>query len=102
MQIGLCDAQGEAVSIRYVSLIQGDMGTPTPLDLADALPLEDLLAPVQSCKDMLSHAIEALEPDSLPATEASLESGSKAPPRLTRGFGATLQVQKSSPAFRVE
>lgn len=79
-------------SVRYVHLIEGEADSPTLLDLQDALPLDSLLAPVVSCKDTITAAIDSLQPDRPPAEAATLEiaDGGRRNPR--RGFGGALQA----------
>ncbi len=86
------DTQGQAVTVRYVSLVDSGDSGPTALDLRDALPLEALLAPVSACKETISEAIDLLHPDAPASTEASLDSQTAPLPPATRGFGGALQV----------
>lgn len=92
MQVGLHYTQGEDVSVQYVSLVESGSNGPTALDLRDALPLEELLAPVSACKERISQAVDLLRPDSPAPTEASLDAVPATPPQTTRGFGGALQV----------
>ena len=61
VQIELYDVAGGVTSIRTVPILELH-GSPTALDLQDALPLGNFLAPVASCKDALASALETLEP----------------------------------------
>lgn len=61
MQIELYDVAGGVTSVRTVPILEMH-GSPTALDLQDALPLGAFLAPVASCKDALASALETLEP----------------------------------------
>ena len=92
MQVGLYNAQGEVVTVQYISLIEGGSSGPTALDLRDALPLDELLAPVSACKETISQAVDLLRPDAPAPTEASLDATNATPPTTTRGFGGALQV----------
>ncbi|KAK9823450.1 hypothetical protein WJX72_002854 [[Myrmecia] bisecta] len=84
-KVGLYDLQGAApVALHVALLASSEEDAPTALDLADALPLEALLAPVATCKDTISAALEGLEPD------ASLEGSGRA--ARSRGFGSALQA----------
>lgn len=56
----LHSTQGPLPSERHVPLVaQGDL--PTPLDLQDALPLDDFLAPLGDCKEAICTAVEELQ-----------------------------------------
>ncbi len=61
LQIQLFDVAGGVMSIRSVPILEMQ-GSPTPVDLQDALPLEAFLAPVASCKDAIAAALETLTP----------------------------------------
>ena len=86
--------QGRAPAVRLVPLVEDGTDSPTPLDLQDALPLDALFAPVASSKESIAAAVEGLQPDQPPVTEASLdlEATGSARPNATRGFGSALQV----------
>lgn len=50
-------------AVKYVPLMDFGGASPTLLELEEALPLESLLAPVASCKEAISAALESLQPD---------------------------------------
>ena len=82
LQVSLHDVQGPVAAVRHVPLIeQGEH--PTLLDLQDALPLHEFLAPLSACKDAISAAVEALH--LLPDGQPHAASGQ-------RSFGPALQV----------
>lgn len=87
MQVGLFDVQGSVPSVKYVHLRHETRGSPTPLALEDALPLEHLLAPVGACKESIAAAVDSLQPDEdpVPGMDASASLG-------PRSFGAALQA----------
>lgn len=95
MQIGLVDAQGCIRSVKNVPLDQGTVDSPTPLDLGDAMPLEAFLAPVETCKQSISAAIDDLRTSQSSAAASSLD-GSGREGQSRRGCGAALQVYLSS------
>ena len=85
VQVALHDVQGAVAAVRHVPLIE--LGEhPTPLDLQDALPLDDFLASVGDYKEAITSAVESLQP---------AQEGSDAVAGC-RGFGPALQA--SAPA----
>ena len=80
-QVALYDFQGPTPGVRRIPLIdQGDR--PTPVDLQDALPLDDFLGPLAQCREAVSLTLEALQSKQ----EASQAGAGQ------RGFGPALQV----------
>jgi len=84
--------QGTLPVVRYVSLVEDGSDSPTPLELADALPLAEFLAPLGTCKERIAAAIDLLKPEAGPGGNASLETGDPSPPYASRGLGGSLQV----------
>ena len=80
-RVALWDVQGAAPAVRLVPLAPDEAAADAPcaLDLADALPLEAFLAPLDAWRDEAEAALEALRAD---------ERGSGAP----RAFGAALDA----------
>ena len=93
LQIGLYAADGGALRVYYITLLEAEAGAPTPLDLSDALPLDMLLFPLESCKELVIQAVDSLRPDNPSPSEASLDSDPAPASRLTRGLGGCLQVR---------
>jgi len=88
--------QGETPVVRYVSLIEDGGDSPTPLDLVDALPLGEFLAPLEACKERMGAAIDLLRPEGTRLGDASLDPGDPRPPSASRGLGGSLQVSNIS------
>ena len=79
----LHDTQGPRPSVRCVPLSPEAAGPPTLPGLEDALPLEQLLAPVGACKEHIVAALDAL--DSLLPDRGNASS-------CVRPFGGALQA----------
>lgn len=76
------DLQGKIPLVKYVPLLdkQGG-GSPTSVELGDAMALRDLLAPVGKCKETMYAALEGLAVDST-SNEGTVH----------RGFGGAVQA----------
>lgn len=62
-RVGLWDLQGGVPAVRYVPLAaRGGPDAATAVELADALPLEAFLAPIDRWRDEIEAALEALQP----------------------------------------
>ena len=85
LQVHLHDTQGPRPSVRCVPLSPEAAGPPTLPGLEDALPLEQLLAPVGACKEQIVAALDCL--DSL-LPDGGLDSASS----CVRPFGGALQA----------
>ena len=85
LQVHLHDTQGPRPSVRCVPLSPEAAGPPTLPGLEDALPLEQLLAPVGACKEQIVAALDAW--DSL-LPDRGLDSASS----HVRPFGGALQA----------
>ncbi len=70
-QVGLVDTRGSAPIIRNVP-VPTDTNAPV-LEFADVLPLDCLLVPVGSCREMVDAAVEALVADK-DAPDAAVEA----------------------------
>ena len=94
-QVGLYSVRGKTPAVRYVSLVEDGGDSPTPLDLVDALPLGDFLAPLAECKESMGAAIDLLQPEGsgFRARDASLDFDDPQAPSASRGLGGSLQVQ---------
>lgn len=90
-QVGLYDVRGQLPVVKFVPIVRSSSSgqSPTTVELGDALPLEDFLAPVGLLKERIHSALEVLEPDRASALEAHDASNS-------RGFGGAMQVRCSS------
>ncbi|RID53956.1 hypothetical protein BRARA_G01314 [Brassica rapa] len=60
-KIGLYDVQGPVPVVKNV-FIPPDAESKLPLELEDAMPLLQFLAPVETCKDRIAAALETLRP----------------------------------------
>jgi len=80
-KLGLYDLQGNVPLVKYVPLLDASSGSPTPVELLEAMPLTGLLAPVGKFKDNIYMSLEALEVD-VPTHDG---------PR-NRGFGGAIQA----------
>ncbi|EPS61152.1 hypothetical protein M569_13647, partial [Genlisea aurea] len=60
-KIGLYDVQGPIPAVRNVFIPPDSAGTPT-MELEDVMPLLSFLAPVDTCKERISAALETLKP----------------------------------------
>ena len=81
------DVQGQVPCVKYVHLRQEPGGPPTPVALEEAMPLQQLLAPVAACKEQIAAAVDALQPD-----EITTQGNTAADPLGPRSFGAALQA----------
>mmetsp|Transcript_35145 Transcript_35145/g.91272 ORF Transcript_35145/g.91272 Transcript_35145/m.91272 type:complete len:638 (-) Transcript_35145:739-2652(-) len=81
-KVGMYDLQGKIPLVKYVPLLdkQGG-GSPTSVELGDAMALRDLLAPVGKCKETMYAALEGLAVDST-SNEGTVH----------RGFGGAVQA----------
>ena len=62
-RVGLWDLQGDVPAVRHVPLAaRGGTEAATALELADALPLEAFLAPIDRWRDEIEAGLEALRP----------------------------------------
>ena len=85
LQVHLHDTQGPRPSVRCVPLSPEAAGPPALPGLEDALPLEQLLAPVGACKEQIVAALDALD-GLLP--DRGLDDASS----CVRPFGGALQA----------
>ena len=88
MQIGLYDTQDQQPSVKYVHMSGSSTGPPTPLDLEEAVPLSHLLAPIGSCKECITAAIDSLQADSTTGINLAQLDGNLG----SRSFGPALQA----------
>ncbi len=64
-RVGLWDLQGAVTAVRHVPLAaRGGAAAATALELAEALPLEAFLAPIDRWRDEIEAGLEALRPAS--------------------------------------
>lgn len=82
LQIGMYDLQGKIPLVKYVPLVEKQGGSPTRVELADAMALRDLLAPIGKCKESIYGALEGLAIDTTATTSST-----------QRGFGGAVQVR---------
>mmetsp|Transcript_12575 Transcript_12575/g.35332 ORF Transcript_12575/g.35332 Transcript_12575/m.35332 type:complete len:804 (+) Transcript_12575:541-2952(+) len=86
-KVGLHDVRGKSPVVKYVPLLRAAQRgqSPTPLELADAMALEDLLAPVGAFKDKIHATLEGLECVG-GCSHSQLASAA------VRGFGGAVQA----------
>jgi hypothetical protein len=92
-RVGLWDLQGDVPAVRHVPLAaRGGADASTALELADALPLDAFLAPVDRWRDEIEAGLEALRP----ATREEREDASAQ--RAARGGAAAGTPVRASVA----
>lgn len=73
-QVELWDVRASVPAVRSVALTP-DGAAPTAVDLGDALPLSDLLAPVGAAKEQIAAALDLLQPAQPGARPACARDG---------------------------
>ncbi|RLM66017.1 protein transport protein Sec24C-like [Panicum miliaceum] len=90
-KIGLYDVQGPIPIVKNV-FIPPDSDGSLPIDLEDIMPLCSFLAPIDSCKDRITEALETIKPVSSWDVAANAAEGQDHVLHHTRGFGVALDV----------
>jgi len=90
-KIGLYDVQGPIPIVKNV-FIPPDSDGALPIDLEDIMPLCSFLAPIDSCKDRITEALETIKPMSSWDVAANAAEGQDHVLHHTRGFGVALDV----------
>nr|CAB3484460.1 unnamed protein product [Digitaria exilis] len=90
-KIGLYDVQGPIPIVKNV-FIPPDSDGALPIDLEDIMPICSFLAPIDSCKDRITEALETIKPMSSWDVAANTVEGQDHVLHHTRGFGVALDV----------
>ncbi|CAN6270287.1 unnamed protein product [Urochloa humidicola] len=90
-KIGLYDVQGPIPIVKNV-FIPPDSDGALPIDLEDIMPLCSFLAPIDTCKDRITEALETIKPISSWDITANTTEGQDHVLHHTRGFGVALNV----------
>ncbi|XP_066348287.1 protein transport protein SEC23 D-like [Miscanthus floridulus] len=90
-KIGLYDVQGPIPIVKNV-FIPPDSDGALQVDLEDIMPLCSFLAPIDSCKDRITEALETIKPMSSWEVAANAHDGQDHVLHHVRGFGVALDV----------
>ncbi|CAD6263828.1 unnamed protein product [Miscanthus lutarioriparius] len=90
-KIGLYDVQGPIPIVKNV-FIPPDSDGALQVDLEDIMPLCSFLAPIDSCKDRITEALETIKPMSSWEVAANAHEGQDHVLHHVRGFGVALDV----------
>ncbi|CAN6842013.1 unnamed protein product [Brassica oleracea] len=90
-KIGLYDVQGPIPVVKNV-FIPPDAESKLPLELEDAMPLLQFLAPVQTCKDRIAAALETLRPITSWERSSGAAQGIDGVLMGGRGFGTAMEA----------
>ncbi|KAF3554993.1 hypothetical protein F2Q69_00012353 [Brassica cretica] len=90
-KIGLYDVQGPVPVVKNV-FIPPDAESKLPLELEDAMPLLQFLAPVETCKDRIAAALETLRPITSWERSSGAAQGMDGVLMGGRGFGTAMEA----------
>ncbi|KAG5515796.1 hypothetical protein RHGRI_036743 [Rhododendron griersonianum] len=90
-KIGLYDVQGPVPVVKNV-FIPPDVDDTLPMELEDVMPLLSFLAPVETCKDRIASALEALRPTNSWERTTAAGQGLDGVLLGGRGFGIAMDA----------
>ncbi|KAK6272312.1 hypothetical protein POUND7_009395 [Theobroma cacao] len=90
-KLGLYDVQGPIPVVKNVFIPQDTEGT-MPIELEDVMPLLQFLAPVETCKDRITSALETLRPTTSWERTPGAGQGLDGVLMGGRGFGAAMEA----------
>ncbi|XP_058196531.1 protein transport protein SEC23 D [Rhododendron vialii] len=90
-KIGLYDVQGPVPVVKNV-FIPPDVDDTLPMELEDVMPLLSFLAPVETCKDRIASALEALRPTNSWERTTAAGQGLDGVLLGGRGFGLAMDA----------
>ncbi|KAF7121309.1 hypothetical protein RHSIM_Rhsim13G0112600 [Rhododendron simsii] len=90
-KIGLYDVQGPVPVVKNV-FIPPDVDDTLPMELEDVMPLLSFLAPVETCKDRIAAALEALRPTNSWERTTAAGQGLDGVLLGGRGFGLAMDA----------
>lgn len=90
-KIGLYDVQGPVPVVKNV-FIPPDVDDTLPMELEDVMPLLSFLAPVETCKDRIASALEALRPTNSWERTTAAGQGLDGVLLGGRGFGTAMDA----------